>query len=52
LLGEDSEAVLAGNLRPDESNLLHQMWKKVKLDEQFCQNYEQWLEEEVWGYYD
>ena len=35
-----------------EDNLLHQMWKKVTVEESFYNNYEQWLEDEVWGYYD
>ncbi|CDW84661.1 UNKNOWN [Stylonychia lemnae] len=36
----------------DETNILHHMWKKAVVDETFYQNYEQWLEEEVWSYYD
>jgi hypothetical protein len=35
-----------------EGNALHQMWKKFNVDESFYENYEQWLEDEVWSYYD
>ena len=49
--GQETGASGSG-LTPDENNLLHQMWKKVTLDEEFCQNYEKWLEDEIWGYYD
>jgi hypothetical protein len=34
------------------TNMLHQMWNKYTVDESFYQNYEKWLEDEVWGYYD
>ncbi len=27
-------------------------YNKIQLDEDFCKNYEKWLEENVWGYYD
>lgn len=35
-----------------ETNMLHAMWNKYNVEETFYKNYEQWLEEEVWGYYD
>jgi hypothetical protein len=35
-----------------ESNILFQMESKVKLEPQFMANYEQWLEDEVWSYFD
>ena len=35
-----------------ESNILYQMESKVKLDPHFMENYEQWLEDEVWSYFD
>lgn len=35
-----------------ESNLLYQMESKVRLDPAFMKNYEQWLEDEVWSYFD
>ena len=35
-----------------EKNLLYQMESKVKLEEHFMANYEQWLEDEVWSYFD
>jgi hypothetical protein len=28
------------------------MWQRVQLDEQWKQDYEEWLEEEVWTYFD
>lgn len=49
---EEDQIKCGLELSVDESNLLHQMWKKVELDEAFYKNYEQWLEDEVWGYYD
>lgn len=36
----------------DENNLLHQMWKRAVVDQAQYDNYEKWLEEEVWSYYD
>ena len=36
----------------DFQNKLYHMFKNVKVDPEFYENYEQWLEEEVWGYYD
>jgi hypothetical protein len=50
--GFDNGVVSGLELTVDENNLLHQMWKKAVLDESFYQNYEKWLEEEVWSYYD
>ena len=35
-----------------EANLLFQMESKVQLDPHFMKNYEQWLEDEVWSYFD
>ena len=35
-----------------ESNLLYQMESKVKLEPHMMKNYEQWLEDEVWSYFD
>jgi hypothetical protein len=51
MLKEDGEET-SGGLTPSEGNMLHQMWQRVKVDEAFYQGYEQWLEDEVWGYYD
>jgi len=28
------------------------MWNKVEVDPAFYENYEQWLEDEVWTYFD
>ena len=36
----------------NEHNLLTKMWNKVQLDPAMTENYEQWLEEEVWTYFD
>eukprot|EP00347_Sterkiella_histriomuscorum_P005678 403355681 len=36
----------------DENNILHQLWKRANVEESFYKNYEKWLEEEVWSYYD
>jgi len=33
-------------------NLLSKMWNKVTLDPAITANYEQWLEDEVWTYFD
>jgi hypothetical protein len=33
-------------------NILSEMWNKVEVDAEFYNNYEQWLEEEVWTYFD
>jgi len=35
-----------------ENNLYNQMWNRVKLDEEWTKNHEEWLEEEVWTYFD
>lgn len=35
-----------------ENNLLNKMWSKVELDQKMTDNYEQWLEDEVWTYFD
>ena len=36
-----------------EENILNKMWKNVDVDfERFRERYEDWLEEEVWTYYD
>ena len=35
-----------------EDNMFNQMWQRVKIEDDFAQNYEQWLEDEVWTYYD
>jgi hypothetical protein len=39
-------------LMASESNLFNAMWNKVQLDPAVTANYEQWLEEEVWTYFD
>ena len=54
MIGNDKNRVIESGLEAvvDENNLLHQMWKKAVVDESFYQNYEKWLEEEVWSYYD
>ena len=35
-----------------ENNILNQMWNRVHLDPTITANYEQWLEDEVWTYFD
>ena len=35
-----------------EDNVMWQLWEKAKVEESFYPNYEKWLEEEVWSYYD
>lgn len=35
-----------------ENNILNQMWNRVQLEPVMTQNYEQWLEDEVWTYFD
>ena len=36
-----------------EQNLLNKMWQNVEIDyEGFQEKYEDWLEEEVWSYFD
>jgi hypothetical protein len=35
-----------------ETNMLNKMWQKVELDPDFGDKYEEWLEDEVWTYYD
>jgi len=36
-----------------EENLLSKMWQKVDVDyDSFKERYEDWLEEEVWTYFD
>jgi len=35
-----------------DKNLLSKMWNKVEVKKEFYENYEQWLEEEVWDYFD
>jgi len=35
-----------------EANILYKMESKVKLEPHFMANYEQWLEDEVWSYFD
>ena len=36
----------------DENNILYNMEKQIKLDAHFKANYQQWLEDEVWTYFD
>ena len=36
----------------DEKNLMYKMWEKVQLEDSFYENYEKFLEDEVWSYYD
>ena len=36
----------------NKDNLLFQMEKNIKLDEHFKANYTEWLEDEVWSYFD
>ena len=31
---------------------MSQMWSKVQLDDEFKAKYEDWLEDEVWTYFD
>ncbi len=35
-----------------QKQMLAKMWQRVQLDEQWKQDYEEWLEEEVWTYFD
>ena len=35
-----------------EDNLMQKMWSKVQIDDDFKARYEDWLEEEVWTYFD
>ena len=35
-----------------EENLLSKMWQRTQIDPKFGQYYEEWLEDEVWTYYD
>ena len=35
-----------------DQNLLSKMWNKVEVKQEFYDNYEQWLEDEVWTYFD
>jgi hypothetical protein len=36
----------------NEENLLYKMESQVVLPAHFTENYEQWLEDEVWNYFD
>ena len=46
------ENPLEDNKKLTPSQWIAREYNKIKLDEEFCRNYEKWLEENVWGYYD
>ena len=56
--GEDGGKISTANLVGfqkliSEENLLTKMWQNVEVDyDSFKDNYEDWLEEEVWTYFD
>ena len=54
LKGTDTKHNLVGFQKIiSEENILNKMWKNVDVDlERFRERYEDWLEEEVWTYYD
>ena len=37
---------------PNPESWISSEYNKIQLDPEFCKNYEKWLEDNVWGYYD
>lgn len=49
---DDKKAALPFEKLISANNILTTMWNKVELDPAVTANYEQWLEDEVWTYFD